>query len=235
MHWAAAVAVFFIVVTKFLQYTNKYHEKWISKFAPGNELSKKYLAKIKERHELKEFNNSISAQDNYAKWTKNNRKLDSLDKEINNLKDGIQSENKAFQAHLHKLKLLTLTVPFFVFKIVYGKTPIYQLSSSTSTLFPTFVSGVWSQGWLYVILHPLRTISQKWHIMEGKFGVSKFDGVALQSVSLGIWVWALMNVLNGIEFIVNQLFLTPNMEPPASTETQEEKSVDSVDDTVILD
>ena len=104
MHWAAAVAIFFIVVTKFLQYTNKYHEKWISKFAPGNELSKKYLAKVKERHELKEFNNSISAQDNYAKWTKNNRKLDSLDKEINNLKDEIQSENKAFQAHLHKLR-----------------------------------------------------------------------------------------------------------------------------------
>lgn len=235
MHWAAAVAILFVVVTKFLQYTAKYHDKWISQMAPGTELSKKYLVKMKERHELKEFNNSISAQDNYAKWTKNNRKLDSLDKEINDLKNDIQSQNKAFQGHLHKLRLLTITVPFFVFKIVYGKVPVYKLSSSTSALFPTFVTGVWSQGWLYVILHPLRTISQKWHIMESRFGTAKFDAMALQGVSLGIWVWALMNVISGLEFIINQLFLAPKMEPPAAVETQEEKNLDILDDVVILD
>ncbi|CAI4062010.1 hypothetical protein SKDZ_07G2330 [Saccharomyces kudriavzevii ZP591] len=235
MHWAAAVAVFFVVITKFLQYTAKYHDKWIANLAPANELSKKYFNKMKERHELKELNNTISAQDNYAKWTKNNRKLDSLDREINDLKNEIKSQNKAFQGNLQKLRLLALTVPFFVFKIVYGKTPIYKLSSSTSTLFPTFVTGVWSQGWFYVVLHPLRTISQRWHIMEGKFGTAKFDAVTLQSVSLGIWVWALMNVINGIEFIVNQLFLTPKMAPPAVAETQEEKKLDVSDNAFILD
>lgn len=71
--------------------------------------------------------------------------------------------------------------------------------------------------------------------MEGKFGFSKLDAMALQSVSLGIWIWALMNVINGTEFIVNQLFLTPKMEAPAFANTQEEKNLDCTDNNVILD
>ncbi|SMN22545.1 similar to Saccharomyces cerevisiae YGL020C GET1 Subunit of the GET complex [Maudiozyma saulgeensis] len=219
-NWVLATTLVFVIITKFLQYSVNYHESWVSKFTQSNTSSyKDYMSKLHEQKILQEENHSISAQDNYAKWTKNNRKLDKLAIELKTLKTQIHEQASNSQKFLKTCKLIGLTLPFFALKMWKGKEIVYYLPSNK--MFPHLFNGTWHQGWLFVAMYPLDFVLSKINnVYDVTFIASKvpvYKGTAV-GVSLGIWVWALTNVLASIEFVINQLFLAPVVPEPVITE-----------------
>lgn len=218
--WVLGTTLMFIIITKFLQYTVNYHESWVSKYTLGSTTAyKDYMSKLHEQKLLQEENHSISAQNNYAKWTKNNRKLDKLASDLKQLKSQIHEQSAKSQQLLKTLKLVGLTLPFFALKMWKGKEIVYYLP--TNKMFPHLFNGTWHQGWLFVAMYPLDfALKQINNVYDVTFIASKvpvYKGTAV-GVSLGIWVWALTNVLGSIEFVINQLFLTPTVSEPVAIE-----------------
>ncbi|AGO13158.1 AaceriAFR006Cp [[Ashbya] aceris (nom. inval.)] len=143
---------------------------------------------IRERQELHQQQQSLSAQDHYAKWTKNNRRLDALDRDITRERKNYLESVEATKARLAKLKLLVVTVPFTALKFYKGKLPVYALPKG---MFPRFIEGTLEHGWLYMALAPLN--------------MKQFSEGASVAVSLGIWLFALLRVLGAVEFILETL------------------------------
>ena len=145
---ALLVALLFITIQKFLQYSESYHDRWLTTVSLYNTSTfKTYREKLHEQKELTDINNSISAQDNYAKWTKNNRKLEKLSSELKELKEKMTVESRQLKKATGTIKLLTLKLPFLVLKLWKGKEIVYYLPSDK--LFPFFINGVLHQGWLF--------------------------------------------------------------------------------------
>lgn len=162
-----------------------------------------FTKNLQEQKRLTTLNNSISAQDQYATWTKNRRQLDKLKVESDKLKEQIKQFNANCNKFFKMGKLGLITVPFLIFKIWKGKHIIYNLPSNN--MWPILINGIWNQGFLYVVLTPLN------YLRTGSF--NKVDQVEI-GVSLGIWCWALNSVLSNIEFIINKLYLQPEMTKP---------------------
>ncbi|CCF58915.1 hypothetical protein KAFR_0F03190 [Kazachstania africana CBS 2517] len=200
------IALFLVAVTKFIDYTAKYHSNWLMALSlkTNSKDTREYNSKLRKQRQLIEENHSISAQDNYAKWTKNNRQLDKLKIELSELDSKIKLNSKNLHAIFHKLKLITLTLPFFVFKIWKGKEIVYYLP--TNDTFPYLISGVWNNGWLHLVLTPLNYILGRQTSMSTKVGVS-----------FGIWIWALTNVISNIESLIKFLLFTEKIEAPKVT------------------
>nr|Q754R6.2 RecName: Full=Golgi to ER traffic protein 1; AltName: Full=Guided entry of tail-anchored proteins 1 [Eremothecium gossypii ATCC 10895] len=154
---------------------------------------------IRERQELHQQQQSLSAQDHYAKWTKNNRRLDVLDRDIARVRKNYLESVEATKARLAKLKLLVVTVPFTALKFYKGKLPVYALPKG---MFPRFIEGTLEHGWLYMALAPLN--------------MKQFSEGASVAVSLGIWLFALLRVLGAIEFVLETL---REQNPQVATET----------------
>lgn len=214
MSWVVAIAVVFVVVLKVLEYSTSYHDLVLqSLFFKNSPISVKFETLVKERRSIQEENKSISAQDNYAKWTKNNRKLDKLDKEITELGAQLKAHNEQIKGHLKKVKLLLLTVPFLCFKLWKGKHIVYNLPHHQ--MFPQLVAGVWSQGWLYLAILPLQLAKS---IVTGSSFAIETASFPHMGVSLGIWLWALNNVISNIEFMTMQLWAKPVSKPSKKLE-----------------
>ncbi|QLL32931.1 hypothetical protein HG536_0D04530 [Torulaspora globosa] len=207
-NWVVYLSLLFVVVNKLLQYTTRYHEKWASHFALPNvrAAGRRYQRTLSEHQKLVSVNRSISAQDDYARWTKNNRKLTLLEKELQSLKEELGRASAQNKQLLGRLRLLSLTLPFLALKLWKGKHVVYYLPRAE--LFPKVVSGVWSQGWFYVALLPLRLLKRQ------SIGAASVTDVG---VSLGIWLWALQRVIDTFEFLIKQLLLAPVvLHPPSS-------------------
>lgn len=204
-NWVLYVSLLFVVLNKVLQYTTGYHEKWASQLALPNvrSVGKRYQQKLVEHQELAKINRTISAQDDYARWTKNNRKLTQLEKQLKSLKEELSKANAQNKQLLGRLKLLSLTLPFLFLKLWKGKHVVYYLPKAN--VFPKVMSGVWSQGWFYIALWPLR-------LLKGQSASTA--SVTDVGVSLGIWLWALQRVIDTIEFLFKQLLLTPVVAEP---------------------
>ena len=205
MSWVICVSILFILLNKFLQYTTTYHEKWVAAFSPMPQIriaSQKYAAIVKERKHLHDENQSISAQDNYARWTKNNRKLSKLDSDLESLRQNLKQITDAQNGLLKKLKLVGITIPFLILKLWKGKHIVYDLPSKDT--YPVIISGVWSQGWLYLGLLPLNILR----------GIDSSKKIANFGVSLGIWLWALQKTIDTIEFLLQQFLFQKEVDEP---------------------
>lgn len=194
----------------------------------NNDSYKTYEKKLKERLQLQEENHSISAQDNYAKWTKNNRRLEKLNEDLKSLSEQLKVQRNQTTKLLKSVKLVSLTVPFLILKLWKGKFPVYYLPHAE--VFPKIIGGVLSQGWLYLGLLPLR-------ILRGGNKVEELDIVPKVSVSLGIWIWAFTSVLATLEFLVNQFVFTKKLNKPIlkTAPTEAEKVEFITHDEVELD
>ncbi|KAG7663415.1 GET1 [[Candida] subhashii] len=115
--------------------------------------------KKQELHEINKQKRSISAQDQYAKWTKLNRKCDSLTKEIQDLNE-IISGNKVKINKLTGLVIMVVTtLPLWFFRIFARKTHLFYLSEGVFPwyverllAFPFFPSGtIGLTVWMYAV------------------------------------------------------------------------------------
>lgn len=170
--------------------------------------------KLKEQANLIETNNSISAQDNYAQWTKNNRKLDKLKKEINELRESLLQFNKNKISQWNKLTKIGITFPFILFKLWKGKQIVYILPSNN--IFPSMINGILNNGFLFIVLGPLNWL-RNGHMHSNVLSSDEIveESILSFGVSLGIWCWALNTVISATEFIVNQLLLTQKAVAPS--------------------
>ncbi|KAL3234808.1 Golgi to ER traffic protein 1 [Nakaseomyces bracarensis] len=216
--WVIFVAVFYFILIKLVHLSQPFHDAWLeSVFFKRHPVTVKFHELIKERRKVREENKSLSAQDHYAKWTKNNRKLDKLDKEIDELAGQIKANNEKVKGSLKKLKLVLITVPFLLFKLWKGKHIVYNLPDHQ--MFPQLIAGVWSQGWLYIALLPLQLVKQT---LSGSTVDIETATIPHLGVSLGIWLWALERVSSTIEFMIKQ-FGSRSIQKPI-TENLEIKS-----------
>lgn len=213
LSWVLVVAVLYFILIKLVHLSEPYHDSWLeSLFFKNHPVTLKFHDLIKERKHIRDENKSMSAQDNYAKWTKNNRKLDKLDKEIDDLANQMKANNEKLKGGLKKLKLVLITVPFLLFKLWKGKHIVYNLPDHQ--MFPQLIAGVWSQGWLFLALLPLQ-IAKKM-LLSSKSAVEiETATIPHLGISLGIWLWALERVSSNIEFLIKQ-FMTNNVQRPAS-------------------
>lgn len=215
-NWVLILTVLFISVTKFLQYSAGLHDSWISRFTLGKTKTyKDYMVKLQEQKAIQEENHTISAQDNYAQWTKNNRKLDKLATELKELKGQIHEQIAQSKKALKSVKLMGLTLPFLALKLWKGKEIVYYLPSDK--FFPHVFNGIWHQGWLFVAMYPLDFVLRKVNnYYDVSFIASKFTvfSGSLVGVSLGIWIWALTSVLGNVDFIINQLIINEPVQKP---------------------
>lgn len=224
-NWVVYVSLLFVALNKFLQYTASYHSSWGSRLALPNvrAVGNKYRRLLAEHQELATLNKSISAQDDYARWTKNNRKLTQMDNELKRLKEQLASATAQNKQILGKLRLVSLTLPFLALKVWKGKHVVYYLPNSK--VFPKVISSVWSQGWMYLALSPLRFLTGKSVIAASATEVG---------VSLGIWIWALQRVIDTLEFVVKQLLLTSAVARPHAPDSHGQKH-EITSDRVALD
>lgn len=205
-NWVVYACVFFVLLSKLLEYTSSYHDKWIAQLSLSPQtrnVSQKYHETLQQRVRLQEENHSISAQDNYARWTKNNRKLSQLDKQLAGLREQLQATNASSKKFLSNVRLIGLTIPFWIVKIWQRSHIVYRLPRAD--MFPRLVTGVWARGWLFIALAPLN------FVRKGSFQSLDF---ADTGVSLGIWIWALQKTVNTVEFLVKQLILQEKVAPP---------------------
>ncbi|SJM87746.1 probable Golgi to ER traffic protein 1 [Zygosaccharomyces bailii] len=210
--WVVYLCLFFIFLTKLLEYTSSYHDRWLSQLSitpQTRRVSQKYHETFQQRVNLQEENRSLSAQDNYARWTKNNRKLSELDKQLAKLREELQMSTASSRKFFSNAKLLGLTVPFWIVKIWKRGHIVYSLPRAD--LFPKIVNGVWARGWLYLVLAPLN------FLRKGSFVTADYVNVG---VSLGIWIWALQKTVNTVEFLVQQLLLNDVVPPPKEKSTK---------------
>ncbi|CCH60215.1 hypothetical protein TBLA_0C04150 [Henningerozyma blattae CBS 6284] len=227
MEYPVVIAIVFLFITNFLNWTSQYHASIRAKlFSSNTKLTSEYKSKLAKRHEYVLENNSISAQDNYAKWTKNNRAISKLDIELKKLKELI-SQNDSVNLKLFKrLRLVALTVPFMAIKLYYGKKIVYRLPFDN--LFPQIMTLMVSKGFASLALLPLN------YYKSG----GKLESISGLPICLGIYVWALTSVLKNLEFLVKFIFFTepvikPN--PLRPTTTTESKDLKIEQDLVGLD
>lgn len=211
-NWVIYVSLLFVALNKLLQYTASYHDSWGSRLALPNvkAAGNKYREVLAEHQKLAASNRAVSAQDDYVRWTKNNRKLTQMENELKRLKEQLAAATAQNKQMLGKLRLVSLTLPFLALKLWKGKHVVFYLPKSN--VFPKVISGVWSQGWLYLALAPLKLVT-------GKSVVTA--STAEVGVSLGIWLWALQRVIDTLEFLLKQLLLTPAMARPSVGEKHE--------------
>ncbi|VEU20426.1 DEKNAAC101261 [Brettanomyces naardenensis] len=113
---------------------NSYRLYSTSRFASG-EYSK--LQKLKkEQIQINRERNSISAQDNYAKWTKLNRKFDQVSEEVKR-QESLLAKNKAWlDSIIDKIVLFITVVPTNVIRLWYSRVPLLYLPNG---LLPAFL------------------------------------------------------------------------------------------------
>ncbi|AMD21861.1 HFR006Cp [Eremothecium sinecaudum] len=194
-YWILLI-IFFLIVDKTWHLTGTLAAKLNS--------SDKLQQLLNEKKQLQHQQQQISAQDQYALWTKNNRKLDKLDKNIEEAKKSYVSGLEATNARLAKLKILLVTVPFTALKFYKGKLHVYSVPKG---MFPSVIEGILEHGWIYMALAPMKFRQ----VSEG----------AVVTVTLGIWLFALLKVISACEFIVEVL-----REPTVYVGNSDKKSVD---------
>lgn len=105
---------------------------WIaSKFLGDKNSIKKLSVLSKERRQIELERNSISAQDQYAKWTKLNRKLNKLNDEITGLSEKISSEQSKHINTISRLIMIVQNAPMYFVKFWYARTPVLLFIQNT--------------------------------------------------------------------------------------------------------
>lgn len=99
--------------------------------------------KLQELNQLKKDKKQIyiektglSPQDQYAKWTKLNRKFDELSKKIDDLETKLIDMNQNFNKKISMVLKISYWCPMIVFRCWFRKTPVFWLPNG---LFPWFI------------------------------------------------------------------------------------------------
>lgn len=86
-----------------------------------------WTAKKQELNEINKQKRLISAQDQYAKWTKLNRQADKLVAEIKTIEELINTNKDKINWYVSKLTLVLLTIPMYFIKFWYRKQVLFYL------------------------------------------------------------------------------------------------------------
>ncbi|KAL6928681.1 hypothetical protein ACO0SA_002010 [Hanseniaspora valbyensis] len=101
-----------------------------TKLVNNNNKIQKQAAKLNSDYKkIKLEQDGISAQDQYGKWTKLNRKLDEIEKQTKKLKTQLDEINKANKANVAKYEKFLIKFPFMGLKMWYGKTLLLEFES----------------------------------------------------------------------------------------------------------
>lgn len=210
------IALLLTFIVQLLNWTTTYHAGLISKFFPNNAINE-YAKLAKQRQELHTVNSKLSAQDDYAKWTKNNRNLSKLDKQLNDMSVKIKSLDANRSHILKRVKLVALTLPLIAIKLLHGKKIVYSMDDTT--VFPQLVGGIWEKGFMSAALLPL-------HLWQNNFTLERKEGTV---ICLGIYLWALSNFLSNLEFIFETVVTKPITKPEAPISTTIETDLVELD------
>lgn len=104
-----------------------------------NQAIKDYNTKKVELHEINKQKRSISAQDEYAKWTKLNRQADKLTSEIQKLNEEIRQLKASIDKLANVFLMVLTTLPIWVAMIFFRKTHLFYLRSG---IFPRYIEWV---------------------------------------------------------------------------------------------
>ncbi|KAI5953862.1 GET1 [Candida margitis] len=88
---------------------------------------KEYAAKQHEIRTLTHEQRSISAQDEYAKWTKLNRKLDKLKLELQGLNESISAEKAKVNSLTNSLIWISTVLPIWIMRFLFRKTNLFYI------------------------------------------------------------------------------------------------------------
>ncbi|KAH3668755.1 hypothetical protein OGAPHI_002510 [Ogataea philodendri] len=102
------------------------------KYAQLKDLKSQQIAINKER-------NSISAQDNYAKWTKLNRKYDSLTEQTKKLENSLSGQKSSIDSYVSRALQLVTVVPINLLKLWYARKSLFFVRPGT---FPWFIDSL---------------------------------------------------------------------------------------------
>ncbi|ABN64763.2 coiled-coil membrane protein [Scheffersomyces stipitis CBS 6054] len=105
-------------------------------------LSNSFVAHTKKQEELHKLNRekrSISAQDEYAKWTKLNRQAEKLTAEVKSLSDDIAKDKSKINSLVGVVLLFLTTLPLWVFRLWFRKSVLFYLPTG---VFPYYVERV---------------------------------------------------------------------------------------------
>lgn len=101
-----------------------------TKLVNNNNKIQKQAAKLNSDYKkIKLEQDGISAQDQYGKWTKLNRKLDEIEKQTKKLKTQLDEINKTNKANVAKYEKFLIKFPFMGLKMWYGKTLLLEFES----------------------------------------------------------------------------------------------------------
>ncbi|XBW36834.1 hypothetical protein QEN19_002413 [Hanseniaspora menglaensis] len=104
-----------------------------TKFVNSNNAIHKKAAKLNAEYKtIKLEQDGISAQDQYGKWTKLNRKLDEIEKKKKTLKTELDAINKQNKENVQKYEKFLIKFPFMGLKMWYGKTLLLEFESIKS-------------------------------------------------------------------------------------------------------
>ncbi|KAI5957477.1 GET1 [Candida theae] len=88
---------------------------------------KQYAAKQHEIRTLTHEQRLISAQDEYARWTKLNRKLDKLKVELQELNESLGSEKARVNSLTNSLIWISTVLPIWVMRFLFRKTQLFYI------------------------------------------------------------------------------------------------------------
>lgn len=94
-------------------------------------LLKKLDLLIKERKSIEFERDSISAQDQYAKWTKLNRKFDKINLEITEISSNVKAEKSNKINKISNLIVLLQKLPLNFIKFWYARSPVIIIHSNS--------------------------------------------------------------------------------------------------------
>lgn len=89
-----------------------------------------------ELSSLKIERNQLSAQDNYAKWTKLSRRIDKLNKEILEFEKFLNLNKSNIASKINLIFKFLISIPINILRIFYSRSPLFFLPT---TVFPSFI------------------------------------------------------------------------------------------------
>ncbi|SCU93720.1 LADA_0G04566g1_1 [Lachancea dasiensis] len=186
------VAIVLVVVARALKWVSHYRDTVVDAI-----WSKPAALKLQDiarrRHSLQQQQRSISAQDEYAKWTKLNRQIAQLDGQLGVAQAELKQTRQAGEKALSRLRLVVLTAPLLLLRFWKGKVSVFSLPQG---MFPRAVETIMSQGWAAIAMAPARYV----------WAPGPMKPLQLETpVCLGILIWALSRVLDTLEFVAASL------------------------------
>lgn len=180
----------------------------------NNATLKEILALNKEYIEIKKEQDTISAQDQYGKWTKLNRKLDAINAKKGTLNTKLDQVTKDNSAKVKKIENFIIKYPFLALKMYYGKTLIFEFEhrSAISRVLPDFLEQICTVGFVGI---PKTFIKMLLGFIRNDSSISEFGYKKGNGVSIGILFYCLESVIS--EFLglfSNNVFST--VEVPES-------------------